>query len=253
MKSDISRPTPRLGAALLLIAVVAALLATGCVPLMLGGAAVGTAMVVGDRRTSGAQLEDEGIELRATNRIRDALGDSAHVSVTSYNRLVLLTGEVASAQDKQRLGELVSKVDNVRSVVNEAAVDVPSSLGQRSSDTLITGRVKAALVDTRNVQARAFKVVTERGVVYLMGIVTQREADIASEVARNVSGVQKVVRVFEIVTEAELARAQQNPGAPVATPPPPPPPSAPAPAPVTTSPVTTTPVQSAPVQTMPVR
>lgn len=238
-------PLLRLGAALL----VAATALPGCVPLVVGGAAVGTAMVVSDRRTSGAQLEDEGIELRATNRIRDNLGDGTHVSVTSYNRLVLLTGEVPSAQARQRVGELVAKVDNVRSVVNETVVDVPSSFGQRSSDTLITGRVKAALVDTRNVQARAFKVVTERGVVYLMGIVTQREADLASEVARNVSGVQKVVRVFQIVTEAELARAQQDPGTPVAAPP-----AAPVVAPQAAPAPVSTPVPApAPVQTMPVR
>ncbi|MEO8248997.1 MAG: BON domain-containing protein [Burkholderiales bacterium] len=177
----------RLALSLLAAAALAGALG-GCIPLVVGGA-VGTAMVASDRRTSGAQLEDEGIELRSVNRIRDNMGDSAHINVTSYNRLVLLTGEVASAQAKQQLSDLIAKVDNARSVVNETAVDVPSSLGQRSADTLTTGRVKAALVDTRNIQSRAFKVVTERGVVYLMGIVTQREADLAAEVARNVSSV----------------------------------------------------------------
>ena len=215
MKNDKTFPRRRNAGAKLVLAVTlgaatsAALI--GCVPLVVGGAAVGTAMVVTDRRTSGAQLEDEGIELRANNRLRDALGDGAHVNVTSYNRTVLLTGELSSAQMKQQAADIVSKVDNVKGVVNETVVDVPSSLAQRSSDTLLTGRVKAALVDTRNVQSRAIKVLTERGVVYLMGVVTQREADLASEVARNVSGVQKVVRVFEIITEAELANLSAAP------------------------------------------
>jgi osmotically-inducible protein OsmY len=178
---------------------------TACAPLVLGGAAVGT-MVAIDRRTSGAQLEDEGIELRAASRLRDLLGDRAHINVTSYNRQVLLTGEVPTEQDKQRAAEVVGRVENVRSIVNELAVMGNSSLAQRSSDTLTTGKVRASLVDDKELYASAFRVVTERGTTYLMGLVTQREADRATQIARTVGGVQRVVRVFEIISEDDLKR-----------------------------------------------
>jgi osmotically-inducible protein OsmY len=121
---------------------------------------------------------------------------------------VLLTGEVPSAQDKAAVEQIVSRVENVGGVVNDLEVASASTLGQRSSDTLVTGRVKAALIDARDLQFNAFKVVTERGVVYLMGRVTQREADRATVVARSTTDVQKVVRVFEIISEAELAGLQ---------------------------------------------
>lgn len=178
---------------------------TGCFPLVVGGVA-GGAMVATDRRTSGAQLEDEGIELRATSRIRSNVGERVHVNLTSYNRQVLLTGEVPNAQDKQLVEQIVSRVENVTSVVNELAVMGNSTLTQRSSDALVTGRVKAMLVDARDLSSNAFKVVTERGTTYLMGRVTQREADRATEVVRSTPGVQKVIRIFEIISEEELAR-----------------------------------------------
>jgi osmotically-inducible protein OsmY len=162
--------------------------------------------VATDRRTSGAQLEDQGIELRATNRLRDQLGERGNVSVTSYNRQVLLTGEVPTEADKAAVEKTVTGVDNVRGIVNELAVLGASSLTQRSSDALITGRVKAAMVDARDLSANAVKVVTARGTVYLMGRVTQREADRATELTRNTQGVQRVVRVLEIISEEELAR-----------------------------------------------
>ena len=186
---------------------------SACAPLVVGGAAVGTALVASDRRTSGTQLEDEGIELRAVGRINDSLGSRVHVNVTSYNRQVLLTGEVPSAQDKQLIEQIVSRVENVRSIVNELAVMEPSSLGSRSSDLVVTSKVKAALIDAADLQASAYKVVTERGVVHLMGRVTQREADRGAEVARAVGGVKRVVRVFEVITEAELAKLQTQPPA----------------------------------------
>ena len=179
---------------------------TACVPLVVGGAVAGGSLLAIDRRTSGAQLEDEGIELRATSRIRGNFGDRVHVNLTSYNRQVLLTGEVPSAQDKQQIEQLVAGVENVVSVVNELAVAGQTSLSQRSNDTFVTGRVKAMLLDARDLQSNAFKVVTERGTVYLMGRVTQREADRATQVVRATPGVQKVVRVFEVITEQELAR-----------------------------------------------
>ena len=175
-------------------------------PLVVGGAAVGSALVAVDRRTSGAQLDDQGIELRASNRIKEQFGERANVSVTSYNRQVLLTGEAASEAVKAEVERVVAGVDNVRSIVNELGVVNSPSFSQRSSDTLITGKVKAGMVDAKDLSAVAFKVVTTRGTVYLMGRVTQREATRATDIARNTSGVMRVVRVFEILTEEELAR-----------------------------------------------
>ena len=176
---------------------------SACAPLVVGGAVMGTMMAV-DRRTTGTQVEDEGIELRSANRLNEALGDRGHVNVTSFNRQVLLTGEVSSAQDRQRVEQIVLGVENVRSVVNDLAVMPTTSLGQRSNDTFITGKVRASLVDAKDLSANAFKVVTERNIVYMMGRVTPREAQRATELARGVSGVSKVVRVFETLTEDEL-------------------------------------------------
>lgn len=186
---------------------------TACAPLVIGGAVTG-ALVAVDRRTSGAQLEDQGIELRAANRLRDAVGDRVNVSVTSYNRQVLLTGEVGNERDKVLVEQTVAGVENVRSIVNELAVLGSPSLTQRSADTLITGRVKASMLDSNDVTGTAFKVITNRGTVYLMGRVTQREADRATDIARNTSGVQRVVRVLEIISEEELARLRLQPQAP---------------------------------------
>ena len=198
-------------------AAVAASVLSACAPLIVGGAAVG-ALVAIDRRTSGAQLEDEGIELRSANRIKDTVGDKAHVNVTSYNRQVLLTGEAPTAQDRERIEAAVKGVDNVRGVVNELAVMPNSSLTQRSNDTLITGKVKASFVDAKDISLNAFKVVTERNTVYLLGIVTTREANRVTDITRGVGGVEKVVRVFEIVSEEELARTQPKPAPVVADP-----------------------------------
>ena len=185
-----------------------------CVPLVIGGAMVGGTMMAIDRRTSGAQLEDEGIELRAASRIRTNIGDRVHVNVTSYNRQVLITGEVPNEQDKQAVGQIATTVENVTSVVNELVVSPISTLSQRSNDVLITGRIKASLIDSKDLVSSAFKVVTERGTVYLMGRVTAREADRATAIARGTTGVQKVVRVFETITEEELTRMMPAPAKP---------------------------------------
>jgi osmotically-inducible protein OsmY len=186
---------------------------SGCFPVLVGGAVMGT-LVATDRRTSGSVVEDEGIELRASSRIREALGDRGHINITSYNRQVLLSGEVPSAQDKQLVEQIVSRVDNVRNIVNELAVMGNASLTQRSSDSLITGRVKASLVDAKDLFSNAFKVVTERGTTYVMGRVTEREAKRATQVVSSTSGVQKVVRIFEIISEEELARMLPPPAEP---------------------------------------
>ncbi|WP_332745523.1 BON domain-containing protein [Hydrogenophaga sp.] len=200
----------RIAAAALLVGAIGATL-SACAPLVVGGAAVG-ALVVVDRRSSGAQLDDQGIELRASNRLKDELGDAhARVSVSSYNRRVLLTGEASSEAVKTKITQIVSGVENVRAVINELGVTSSPSFKERATDTLITGRLKASLVDAKDLSASAFKVVTERGTVYLMGRVTQREADRATDLARNTPGVSRVVRVFEIITEAELANMQSQP------------------------------------------
>jgi len=180
-------------------------LLSGCAPLLVGGAVLGGTLMVTDRRTSGTQIEDQAIEVKSMNRVRDAIGDRGHVAAVSYNRVVLLTGEVASEADKAAAEQAVQRVDNVRSIVNELEIMGPTSLTARSNDAILTSKVKATFVDAKDVFANAFKVHTERGIVYLMGRVTEREATRASELARTVSGVQKVVRVFEVISEEELA------------------------------------------------
>jgi osmotically-inducible protein OsmY len=176
----------------------------GCVALA-GGAMVGGTLLAVDRRTTGTQVDDQTIELRASSAVTAAVGDRAHVNATSYNRVVLLTGEVPAEADRAKVEAAVAKVENVRAVVNELAVMPNSSFSQRSNDTLITGKVKAAFIDAKDLQVGSMKVVTERGAVYLMGRVTEAEATSAANAARSVGGVQKVVKVFEIITPAELA------------------------------------------------
>ena len=189
-------------------ALVACVLSTlsGCVGLLMGGAMATGAMVATDRRTSGTVVEDNGIDLKAGSRISENLGDRVHINVTTYNRKVLLTGEVPTAQDKQLAEKIVSNVENVSSVLNELAISGISTLSQRSTDALVTSRVKAGLVDAKDLSANAFKITTEHGTVYLMGRVTQREANRATEVITATSGVQKLVRILEIISEDELAR-----------------------------------------------
>lgn len=191
--------------AVMISALAASAALTACAPLVMGGAVLGGTLMATDRRTSGAQVEDQAIELKTMNRIRDIIGDRGHVSTTSYNRQVLITGEVPSEADKAAVEQAVQRVENVRSTVNELEISGSSSLTSRSSDAIITSKVKASFVDAKDIFANSFKVVTERGVVYLMGRVTEREANRAVEIARGVSGVQKVVRLFEMLTEAELA------------------------------------------------
>jgi osmotically-inducible protein OsmY len=182
---------------------------TACFPLAVGGAVVG-GMVATDRRTTGTVVEDEGIELRSASRIRAAMGERGHINVTSYNRQVLLTGEVPSVQDKQQVEQIVAGVDNVRHIVNELAILGNSTLTQRSSDSLVTGRVRAGLIDASDLSANAFKITTERGTTYVMGRVTAREAKRATEVISGTTGVQRVVRILETISEEELARLQPS-------------------------------------------
>jgi osmotically-inducible protein OsmY len=185
---------------------------SACAPLLVGSAVM-TGIVATDRRTTGAQVEDEGIELKVASAVRQDLGERVHLNVTSFNRKVLLTGEARSQADKDRAEKLALGQDNVQSVVNDLALATPSSLTQRTKDTVTTSRVKAAFLDAKDLQVNAIKVVTERGVVYLMGRVTARESKRASDIARGVGGVVKVVRVFDEISEEELQRMSQAPKA----------------------------------------
>ena len=194
------------------LALGAALLLPACAPVLVGGAAVSSALVSTDRRTAGTQVEDTNIELKSAARIRDLVGGRAHVNVTSYNRQVLLTGEAGEARDRELVEKAVRSVEGVRLIVNEIAIAGSSSLTSRSNDAILTARVKAAYLDAKDLHAQSIKVVTERSVVHLMGRVTAREADRATQVARGIPGVQKVVRVFELLTEAELANIEASQG-----------------------------------------
>lgn len=184
---------------------------SACVPLVVGGSAAGAVLVAVDRRTSGMQLEDGRIEQKFAAAVREHLPEAGRLSATSYNRVVLLTGEVRNGSDKAKAKaeELARAVENTRAVVNELeVVGMVSALGQRSKDAFITSKVKASLIDAQDLQANTIKVVTEQQVVYLMGLVTPRESKRAAEIARGVNDVRKVVRVFEEISEDELARYQ---------------------------------------------
>ena len=181
---------------------------SGCAPLVLGGA-VATGIMITDRRTTGAQVEDQAIEIKIATAVRQELGDRVHLNVTSFNRKVLLTGEVTTAAEKERIEKIAQSQENVQSVVNDLAQMPASSLTQRSKDAVITSRVKAAFIDAKDLQANAVKVVTERGIVYLMGRVTSREAKRATDIVRGMGGVGKVVRVFDEISEEELKRLSQ--------------------------------------------
>ena len=187
-----------------------------CAPIIVGGVVVGTGLVATDRRTTGIQLEDEGIEYRAASRVRE-LATLGQISINSYNRQVLITGEVPGAAERAAVGLAVAKVENVRAVVNELVVAPNSPFSSRSADGVLSTKVKATLVDTKDVQANAFKVVCERRVIYLMGRVTEREANRGAEVARQISGVEKVVKVFDIVSEKELADQGNSAPMPIST------------------------------------
>ena len=183
---------------------VAALAATvlpqlqGCAPLAVGAAAGGAVLMANDRRTTGIYIEDENIEWKAAARARE-IAPNGHVNATSYNRKVLLTGEVASEEEKKRVEDAVRETASVREVTNELQVAGGSSLASRGSDALITSNVKARLVNNGKVSPNHVKVLTEAGVVYLMGLVTPAEGDAAAEIARNTSGVTRVVKVFEYI------------------------------------------------------
>ncbi|MEB0139944.1 MULTISPECIES: BON domain-containing protein [unclassified Undibacterium] len=194
------RRLPLAAAALCCVAVLSL---QGCVEFIVGSAVVST-FAATDRRTLGAQTEDKAIAIKGENRVSKALGDAAHVNVNSFNRRVLLTGEVADEAAKQTAARELSAVEGVLSVSNEIAIAGLSNFTARSNDALLTTKVKASFVDTQGLFASAFKVVTESGTVYLMGRVTPHEGDLAADVASRISGVRKVVKVLEYLSDAEL-------------------------------------------------
>lgn len=181
---------------------------TGCVGLVAGGAVM-TAVASNDRRTLGAQTEDAAIDLKGSSRAKTIVGSEGHVNVTSFNRKVLLTGEVRDEAMKAAVEREVRSVGGVSAIVNELAIGAASKYTSRSNDALITAKVKASLIDMQTISASSFKVVTERGNVYLMGLVTPREAQIAADVARGVGGVMKVVKVFEYIDDVNLKALPQ--------------------------------------------
>ena len=172
----------------------------GCLGLV-AGAGVGTvALVSQDRRTVGAITEDQEIEFKARARINEAFKERVHISVTSYNRTILLTGEAPTGEMKAQIESIVADMSNVKAIENDIQIAAPSSLTSRSNDTYLTSKVKARMLDAQRFQANHVKVVTENNVVYLLGLVTRKEGDDAAEIARTTEGVQKVVKVFEYVT-----------------------------------------------------
>lgn len=184
-------------------------LLTGC-PAVIGVTAVTAASSAADRRTVGIQVEDRNIQLKANSALNEKLGDGVHVNVTVYNRQVLLTGQAPDEFNKNRAEGSVSNISNVRSIVNDIQIAGVSSLTSRSNDAFITGKVKAALLDAQDVSASSFKVTTEAGTVYLMGLVTATEADRAARIAAGVSGVQRVVKVVDLISESELTKINES-------------------------------------------
>jgi osmotically-inducible protein OsmY len=193
-------------------AVLAALIPAlaGCFGAVAVGAGAG-ALVLTDRRMSETYVADEAIEIRIASRIREQFGERVHVNATSYNRMVLLTGEVPDATIKAEAEKIASAAPNVKSISNELAIAGPSNFGGRSNDSYITSKVKARFIDVGKFAPNHVKVVTEAGVVFLLGLVTQAEANAAVEIARTTGGVLKVVRVFEIITPEQAKKIDSAP------------------------------------------
>lgn len=200
----------------MLCAVAAASMLSGCAAVAVGGAAAATGLVATDRRSADTQLADKTIDARAADAVSKILDDKGHVAVTSYYRKALITGEVPTAEDRTQIASAVRGVSGVQSVINELAVAPNSSLSQRATDTYLTGRVKSALIGTEGVPSNSIKVLTARGTVYLMGRLTQQETELATNAARTVPGVQRVVRVIDTITPEEALHpsSDQQPSGP---------------------------------------
>ncbi len=195
----------------------------GCVPAVVGAGAAAGVMTAHDRRTTGTQADDEGLEWKAAQQIPENYKNDAHVNFTAFNRRLLITGEVPSEEARNVIGERVGRLEGVKEVFNETVVGAASSLSSRTNDSYVTSKVKARLVDEKTISANHVKVVTEAGVVYLMGVLTEREGKVAVAVTRTTAGVRKVVNLTEVISDAEAKRLQTLPSAGTA------PPSQPAP------------------------
>jgi osmotically-inducible protein OsmY len=196
-----------------------------CAPLLVGVVVAGTALVATDRRTTGSQVDDQTIQLRVANELSAALGKlPVHINVNSFDRKVLLTGEVPDEATKARAGAIATASQNVRAVVNELAILPPSSVSDRTADTALATKVRAAFVNTREIAFNSVEIVTERGIVYLLGLVTEHEGQIVALVASKVSGVKQVVKVFDYASKEEIDRRRATtatgatPTAPAAAP-----------------------------------
>ena len=207
----------------ILAAAAVALALPGCAPLVIGAVAAGTAIVATDRRSTGTQLDDKTLQVRVANELTEALrGNDIHINVNSFERRVLLTGEVPTEALKVQAGTVASRSKDVRLVNNELVVATPSTFSERTNDNTLGARVRAAFVNTKEIAFNSIDIVTERRTIYLMGTVTQKEADVAAHVASRVSGVQQVVKLFDVASPGSA-------------------PPTPAQAPTTMAPVTTTP------------
>ena len=194
----------------LLCAALATPLLGGCFFGAVAGITAGS-LAAADRRTVGIQVEDRSIQLKATSAIRERVGEAANINVTVYNRQVLLTGQAPDAETRNRADAAAAGVANVRLLVNDIQIAGNTSFSTRSNDALLTTKVKATFVDAQDVYANAFKVTTENGVVYLVGLVTDREGNRAADLASTISGVVKVVKVLDIISEDELAKMKMTP------------------------------------------
>jgi osmotically-inducible protein OsmY len=182
----------------------ASVLSSACAPMIFGGLAMGGVMMQADRRSAGTIVEDQSIEIKAASRANAIMEGRGHLNFTSYNRIVLVTGEVLTQEERNAVTEIITGVDQVRQVINEVAVTQVSSMSERSQDAVLTGKVRATLIDAGDLESRAFKVTTERGIVYLMGRVTRREAERAVSLVRTIDGVRKVVQATETISDDEL-------------------------------------------------
>lgn len=182
----------------------------GCFPVAAVGVGAG-ALMIADRRASETYLADEAIEIRAVNRINEKFGEKAHINVTSYNMKVLLTGEAPDANLAAEIEKLVAGVPNVKAITNEIQAAGISGFGARSNDSYITSKVKGRFIEANKFSPQHVKVVTEAGAVYLLGLVTRKEADDAAEIARTTGGVRKVVRVFDYIGEDDARRLDNRP------------------------------------------
>lgn len=192
----------------------------GCVPVVIGAGAAAGVMTAHDRRSTGTQTDDETTEWKATQRVPEKFKAAAHLNFTSFNRRLLITGEVPSEEAKAIIGEEAAKVEGVKQVHNELAVAPESSLGNRSNDSYITSKLKARLVDSNQISANHIKVVTENTVAYLMGIVTEREGKVAVQIARTTDGVRKVVNIMEVMPDNDIKRLDSSAPGGSRTPPP---------------------------------